>query len=93
MNKETILELQKALEELLAQAGESKDYSQSESIDGPLCDCFTCNDLGNDSELVYTPIEELITNKINKHIKDGTFPTLNEAQAIHILDSINSKYN
>lgn len=40
-----------------------------------------------------TPLERLINNLVNKHLENGTFPTLEEAQTIHILDFINSKYN
>lgn len=40
-----------------------------------------------------TPLETLISNRINQHIEKNTFPTLEEAQAIHILDSINYRYN
>ena len=40
-----------------------------------------------------TPLEELISNRIAKHLEQGTFPSLEEAQAIHILDSINYRYN
>ena len=46
-----------------------------------------------DSEQSMTPLEALISNRINQHIEKGTFPTLEEAQAIHILDSINYRYN
>ena len=46
-----------------------------------------------DSEPSMTPLETLISNRINQHIEKGTFPTLEEAQAIHILDSINYRYN
>ena len=89
LTRKQIEELLNATEELL-----SSLETKPEPTEGCCCppDESTC-DIDSDSELVSTPIEDLITNQINKHIKDGTFPTLNEAQAIHILDSINSKYN
>lgn len=39
-----------------------------------------------------TPIERVITNFLT-HLEPGTLPTLEQAQAILILDSINAKYN
>ena len=39
-----------------------------------------------------TPIEEVITTFMKQCIKTGRLPTLQEAQAIHILDEVNSKY-
>ena len=46
-----------------------------------------------DHEPSMTPIETLITNCINRHIKHGSFPSLDEAKAIEILDMINGRYN
>ena len=51
------------------------------------------NEYSEDSEPSMTPLETLISNRINQHIEKGTFPTLEEAQAIYILDSINYRYN
>jgi hypothetical protein len=39
-----------------------------------------------------TPIEEMITVFIKSCTTQHRIPTLEEAQAIHILDAINSKY-
>lgn len=39
-----------------------------------------------------TPIEEMITVFIKECTAQYTVPTLEEAQAIYILDEINSKY-
>ena len=36
---------------------------------------------------------DLITNLVAKCLKEDRLPTLQEAQVIHILDDINSKYN
>lgn len=38
-------------------------------------------------------IDTLITNRINKHITDGTFPTLEEVQSVYMLDQILRHYN
>ena len=88
MNKEVILELQKAFEELLTKA-ESKSYTE------PECDCTTgCqSDACGESEEFSTPIEDCITTFLNKCTAEGRLPTLIEAQSIYILDQINSKYN
>ena len=40
-----------------------------------------------------SPIETLITQRINSHISAGTFPTAEEAQAIYTLDQISRHYN
>jgi len=46
-----------------------------------------------ESEPAMTILENLVTTRITKHLTDGTFPSLEEAQTIQILDTINSKYN
>lgn len=38
-------------------------------------------------------IEQLINNQLEKHIEEGTFPSLEEAQVIVLLDNILSKYS
>ena len=90
MNKEIILELQKAFEELLTKA-EAKSYVETE------CDCTTgcCSNEPCDASDEYeiTPIEDCITTFLNKCTAEQRVPTLEEAQSIHILDNINSKYN
>lgn len=40
-----------------------------------------------------TPLETLISNRITQHIDNSSFPSLEEAKTIYILDMINSKYN
>ena len=90
MNKETILELQKAFEDILTKS-EAKSYTE------PECDCTAgcCGleetDISDEGGI--TPIEDCITTFLNKCTSEGRLPTLEEAQAIHLLDSIYSKYN
>lgn len=90
MNKEIILELQKAFEEVLTKA-EAKSYVETG------CDCTTgcygLEDTDTSDEDGITPIEECITVFINKCVAEGRLPTLEEAHSIKILDEINSKYN
>ena len=88
MNKEAILELQKAFEELLTKA-DAKSYTE------PECDCSTgCqSDACDESEEVLTPIEDCIITFLNKCTAEGKLPTLDEAKAIVLLDQVNSKYN
>ena len=43
-------------------------------------------------ETKMTPIEQLIHNRIQKHIADGTFPSESETAAIYTLDQINRSY-
>lgn len=90
MNEEIILELQKALEELLVKP-KTKSYVETE------CDCTTgcCSNEPCDAsnKYVITPIEDCITTFINKCTAEGRLPTLEEAHSIKILDETNSKYN
>ena len=88
MNKEVILELQKAFEELLTKA-ESKSYTE------PECDCTAGfqSDTCDESEEFLTPIEDCITTFLNKCTEEGRLPTLDEAKVIVVLDQVNSKYN
>ena len=90
MNKETILKLQKAFEDLLTKA-ETKSYTE------PECDCTaSCcglEETDTSDEGGITSIDDCITTFLNKCTSEGRVPTLDEAQSIYILDQINSKYN
>ena len=91
MNKETILELQKAFEELLTKA-EAKSYIESEcDCPAECCDGLEKSDASD--EVGITPIDDCITTFLNKCTAESRVPTLEEAQSIYILDQINSKYN
>ena len=90
MNKETILELQKAFEDILTKA-ETKSYTEHK------CDCITggceLEETDTPDEVGITPIDDCITTFLNKCTAESRVPTLEEAQSIYILDKINSKYN
>ena len=91
MNKETILKLQDALEDLLLRAELEKAFSDKEELlnaKEKLLAEAECQ-----SEELLTPIEDCITTFLNKCTSEGRLPTLEEAQSIYILDQINSKYN
>jgi len=104
MSKPTFEQLITAFNELMDELEKSRVASKQEAqpkepvVDSPFseCDgnCDSCEYAeGNDSVSSVTPLEELISNRITKHLEEGTFPSLEEAQAIHILDSINYRYN
>ena len=100
MSKPTFEQLITAFNELMDELEKSRVASKQETqpeepADLP-CDgnCDSCEYAEcNDSVSIMTPLEELISNRITKHLEEGTFPSLEEAQAIHILDSINYRYN
>ena len=89
LTRKQIEELLDATEELL-----SSLETKPEPTDGCCCtpDESTC-DIYSDSESVSTPIEDCITTFLNKCTAEGKLPTLQEAQAIVLLDQVNSKYN
>lgn len=78
--KEQSIQLLEATDALLDQLEAGKQMDSEETA-------------SEDKSTPISPLEVLIINQINKHIENGTFPTLEEAQVIHILDNINSKYN
>lgn len=84
LDKELIKKLSEATEELLSQL-ESKLKDE----------CGSCNNESEDqsNEEGTTPLEDLISNFVAKCLREDRLPTLQEAQVIHILDDINSKYN
>ena len=100
MSKPTFEQLITAFNELMDELEKSRVASKQETqpeepADLP-CDgnCDSCEYAEcNDSVSIMTPLEELISNRITKHLEEGTFPSLEEVQAIHILDSINYRYN
>jgi hypothetical protein len=81
---ELLGDLDEAVRQELHKATQSEDTTEcNEPCDS---DChFESNELS-------TPIEDLITQQINKHKKAGTFPTQDEATAMAILDQINRSY-
>lgn len=87
MNKQTFESLAEVFIELLTELEKTKSTCEVEDRDI----CKPC--MEDDKEVVMTPLERLISDRINNHIKEGTFPSLEEAQAIHILDSVNYRYN
>lgn len=84
LTKKQIEELLEATEELLSQLEDKPD---------PQCNC--CNDESENqsNEEGTTPLEDLISNFVAKCLRQDRLPTLQEAEVIHILDNINSKYN
>lgn len=82
MTKPTFEELTVAFTELMDALEKSKKEAEAANEESFVED-----------EPSMTPLETLISNRINKHIEEGTFPSLEEAQTIHILDSINYRYN
>ena len=84
LTKKQIEELLEATEEFLSQL-ENKPSTQG----------ACCNDKSVDqsNEGRTTPLEALISNFVAKCLREDRLPTLQEAQIIHILDNINSKYN
>lgn len=93
MSKQTFEQLMQAFNELMAELEKSKAASNKTPECDDNCHSCGCTTEGDDSEITMTPLERLISDRINKHLVDGTFPSLEEAQAIHILDSINYRYN
>ena len=87
LTREQIIKLLEATDALLDQLEAKKPMGSSVGC------CGSAETTSEDKSTPISPLEELITNQINKHIENGTFPTLDEAQTIHILDQINSKYN
>ena len=100
MSKLTFEQLAQAFNEMMAELEKSRvaNYTTGTAPDKEqtstenVCNSC-CEDQCGDSELVSTPLEDLITKQIYKHLDEGTFPSLEEAQAMHILDSINYRYN
>lgn len=84
LNREQIKELLETTEELLSQL-EDKLEDQ--------CNCCSNESEDQSNERGTTLLEDLITNFVAKCLKENRLPTLQEAQVIHILDDINSKYN
>lgn len=84
MTKPTFEELTVTFNELMDALEKSKRETEAEAANE---ESFV------EDEPSMTPLETLISNRINQHIEKNTFPTLEEAQAIHILDSINYRYN
>lgn len=100
MSKPTFEQLITAFNELMDELEKSRVASKQEAQPKEPADlpydgnCDSCEYAeGNDSVSIMTPLEELISNRITKHLEEGTFPSLEEAQTIHILDSINYRYN
>ena len=104
MSKPTFEQLITAFDNLVHELEKSKEAPKqeaqlkepTEATPSPECDgnCDSCEYAeDNDSVSIMPPLELLISNRINKHIEEGTFPSLEEAQTIHILDSINYRYN
>lgn len=97
MNKETILELQKAFEDILLIAELEKALSYKENLlnakEKLLAEAECQSDTCNESDELLTPIDDCITTFLNKCTTEQRVPTLEEAQSICILDYINSKYN
>ena len=87
MNKETILKLQEAFEDLLLRVELEKAFSDNEktlNAKEKLLAEAECQ-----SEEFVTPIDDCITTFLNKCTAEGRLPTLEEAQSIYILDKIN----
>lgn len=92
MARPTFEELTTAFNDLMDALEKSKRETEAELAAAKAEEEY-CKNFSEDSEPSMTPLETLISNRINQHIDKGTFPTLEEAQAIHILDSINYRYN
>lgn len=96
MDKSTFKQLMKEFNELRDNIEKSRAASEEAQPTEPLsecdCNCDSCDyETSNDSTM--TPLERLISDRINNHIKEGTFPSLEEAHVINILDSIDYRYN
>lgn len=84
MNPQSLYILLKLLEQAKNER-EAETESEQESEDEEPCDCNLCSP----SQEPETPvIESLIANMLDSHLKAGTFPSLEEAQTAHILNSI-----
>ena len=71
---------------------EDCNYKEPTKCNNSYC-CSGCTEEDDSEELLMTPLEELISTRVANHLANGTFPSLEEAKAIYILDSLNYRYN
>lgn len=90
MKQLTLHDFMDILEDAATEAS-SQSVEQDETptrIDEPVCKPCCDEDKHNT-----TVIEDCIVSFLEHCTAQGTIPTLEQAKSIHILDSINSKYN